>query len=334
MRILPFIILLLIFSSTSLHSQDVRRSASRINQQDELTEWVAQYPDLEASKKKGFLRKVEDLVLGKKPDFIVKPVGVCVDSEDKVWILSQETGLVLKIINNEIHSGLGKSFKKNIYYPSLVSLCKLPGKGVLFTDSYLNLLMLIDEDQGSSRIFNEQVALEQPTGVAYSKPTDQVWVIETRAHKISVFSSGGDYLKSIGGRGTEPGQFNFPTHLWIDHDGRAYVVDAMNFRVQIFSKEGEFISAFGKAGDATGSMARPKGIACDSKGNIYVADALFNTVQVFNDQGDFLYYFGSQGADKGQFWMPAGLFIDQKDRIYVSDSFNNRVQVFKLKEGG
>jgi len=84
---------------------------------------------------------------------------------------------------------------------------------------------------------------------------------ETGAHRISVLNRKGEIIKRTGSRGNGPGEFNFPTFIWIDKLGNAYVVDSMNFRIQIFNKNGEFVSAFGEIGDATGYFARPKGIA-------------------------------------------------------------------------
>ncbi len=317
------IILLLAFSSLPLFSQD---------EEGEIIRWVRQYPDENATKNQGFFQKLDVLVFGAKPVLMNKPVAVLTDGQDHSYILSQENGAILKISDKKTVSLSGKLSKSNYSFPSLVSMCLLPGKGLLFTDSYLNQAMLISEDEKKISSFTTSKGLDKPTGIAYSKPTDQVWIIETGSHKISVFDRSGVFIKSIGQRGTQTGEFNFPTHLWIDDKGTAYVVDAMNFRIQMFNEKGEFLSAFGKAGDTTGSFSRPKGIATDSHGNIYVADAIFSSIQIFNKEGEFLYHFGGRGSDKGLFWMPSGIFIDKKDYIYVSDSYNNRVQIFQLKK--
>lgn len=329
MRILTSVCFLFAFSAL-LNSQKNTGNISHVVSQDELVQWIAQYPDENASANRTFFQKVGDLILGPKPDLIIKPICSQSDDQDNIWMLSQGNGFVIKIADKKITSVAGEILKSNHYYPSLVALCFIPDEGMLFTDSHLNQAILISEDEERITKFNKQTKLEQPTGIAYSETMGQVWIIETGAHRISIFDADGSYIKSIGQRGSGFGEFNFPTHIWIDKEGLAYVVDAMNFRIQIFSETGEYISSFGKQGDASGCLARPKGIATDSKGHIYVADALFNTIQVFNIAGDFLYYFGSQGVGKGQFMMPAGVFVDHKDYIYVSDSFNNRIQVFQL----
>jgi len=140
----------------------------------------------------------------------------------------------------------------------------------------------------------------------------------------------GSILRTIGKRGTDPGQFNFPTELRL-HGQQLVVVDAMNFRVQVLDRSGKPLQAIGHAGEMNGSMFRPKGIGVDSEDDVYVVDGLFETVQVFNPAGQLLYYFGQSGTEAGDFQLPTGLFIDKNDRIFVVDSFNRRVQVFRYQ---
>ena len=237
------------------------------------------------------------------------------------------------MINNV---GNGPRFieKKNKNLASLVGICKFHDNEILFTDSYLNKIFLVDVQKKEFSVLNDSLKLNKVTGIAYCELTKQIWVLETDEHRIVILSEKGEIIKKIGSRGSTKGKFNYPTHIWIDKKGNAYVVDAMNFRVQVFNKEGEIISVFGSNGDATGYFASPKGIATDSYGHIYIADALFHVVQVFDIYGNFLYRFGSQGQDEGQFWMPSGIYIDENDKIYVADSYNSRVQIFQLITGG
>ena len=50
--------------------------------------------------------------------------------------------------------------------------------------------------------------------------------------RISVFTSKGDFLRSIGSKGTEPGQFDRPFGLAI-RSGVLYVCDYGNSRLQV-----------------------------------------------------------------------------------------------------
>ncbi len=296
--------------------------------------WVSQFPSTQKEQtQKGLFERIGKFVFGKKPTVLIKPVAVFAHNPEMFWVVDQKT-TSLALINQQKGSSLKLKSTNEEGVSALVDICELPGKGLLITDSRLNKIFLVPPGNKEATIFNNSLSLQQPTGIAYAKERDEIWVLETKAHRIAVLNSKGRLLKTIGSRGNAPGEFNFPTHIWIDRKGQVYIVDSMNFRVQIFNSEGKWISMFGQAGDGSGYFARPKGIATDSHGNIYVADALFHTVQIFNKEGQLLYFFGSQGRDKGQFWMPLGIFIDDKDYIYVTDSFNSRVQIFQLINNG
>ena len=318
-----------------VHAQDTIISNNASQKNISIIEWVSQYPALPGeSTDKKFKEKFVDFITGKGDRMALsKPVSVIAMDPDTFWILDQGSGQLFKIQN-----GVGEitHFKKNDFrnFPSLVEIISLPGDSLLFTDSYMNKIFVSSPGKKETKSLNDSLVLEQPTGIAYSPVTGEIWVVETKAHRISILDKNGQLIKQIGGRGNEPGKFNFPTSIWIDNTGRAYVIDALNFRIQVFSGDGDLISVFGEIGDATGYFARPRGIATDSHGNIYVSDALFNAVQIFDIAGNFLYTFGRQGREKGEFWMPAGIFIDPEDNIYVADSYNSRVQVFHLTKEG
>jgi DNA-binding beta-propeller fold protein YncE len=175
--------------------------------------------------------------------------------------------------------------------------------------------------------------LERPTGLAWAPRLGVLYVVDTLAHAIHAFDAKGVLVFTIGGRGTEGGRFNFPTHLAVTRTGELLVTDSLNFRVQILDEKGKFLGAFGHQGDGSGDFARPKGIAADADGVIYVADSLFDVVQLFDRDGRFLLALGSRGVDFGEFWMPAGIFVDEKSELYVCDTYNHRVQVFRITEG-
>ncbi|MBI5325580.1 MAG: 6-bladed beta-propeller [Ignavibacteriae bacterium] len=278
--------------------------------------------------KKSFIDKVIDFVAGEDIKSLIKPVNLIALDTDNIIVVDQgvqnpvlidkENG-VFKIIRNH-----------NIIYPSLVGICSGKHGKIYFTDSKNNKIYVVNKIGDNPVELNDSLELKQPTGIAYSVSNDELWISETGNHRLLVLDSDGKLKKIIGQRGVAPGEFNFPTYIWIDSDSSVYIVDALNFRIQILSFGGEVISIFGEEGNATGYIASPKGIATDSYGHIFLVDGIFNTIQVFDRKGNFLYYFGSQGKGDGQFWLPSGIYIDKYDRIYVADSYNSRIQIFQL----
>ncbi len=296
-------------------------------------EWVSEWPSLDGkNQKKKTKNTFQNIIFGKKKQELIRPVSLIYRNPDSYWILDQECKAIL-VVNNKKNKSPHFIRKKNYNLASLVGICNFHDD-FLFTDSYLNKIFLLNADKKECSVLNDSLKLDKPTGIAYSEVNNEIWVLETGAHRILVLNEKGDIIRTIGSRGTAKGEFNFPTHLWIDKKGNAYVVDAMNFRVQVFNNKYEVISVFGSNGDATGFFASPKGIATDSYGNIYIVDALFHAVQVFDIHGNFLYTFGSQGHETGEFWMPSGIYIDKKNMIYIADSYNSRIQEFQLITGG
>jgi sugar lactone lactonase YvrE len=309
---------------------DSAATRGHADQQNPSITWIGQFPPIgENNRKSNIANRFFDFLFGKRKPVLIRPFSVLAHHPDTIWVLDQGSKTIA-FVEKEASKITQLTRKKSAGFPSLVGICTTGDGEILFTDSQLNTIFFVTRDRKSPRVLNDSLSLQRPTGIAYSIKTNEVWVVETDAHRISVLNRKGELLKSVGRRGTAPGEFNFPTFIWIDRAGIVYVVDSMNFRVQIFKENGEIQSVFGESGDATGYFAMPKGIATDSQGHIYAVDALFHTVQVFDNQGIFLLNFGKQGRDKGEFWLPAGIYIDEADRIYVADSYNARIQVFQF----
>jgi DNA-binding beta-propeller fold protein YncE len=319
--------------NTNCQSQDTTKLKITRSLEKGKIQYVSQWPTVVGGNQKiTFKQKINDLIFGKKNLELKRPVAMVATNQNTYWILDQQNNAVFQV-NKESASIPRFIEKKNFNFASLVGMCNYHKNEFLFTDSYLNKIFLIRVEKKECVVLNDSLKLNKPTGIAYAPLHNEVWVVETGEHRLVVLNEKGEVIKKIGSRGNGKGEFNFPTHIWIDKQGYIYVVDAMNFRVQVFNSEGAVISIFGSNGDATGYFASPKGIATDSYGHIYIADALFHVVQVFDINGRFLETFGSQGQDAGQFWMPSGIYIDERDKIYVSDTYNSRIQIFQLTAG-
>lgn len=170
--------------------------------------------------------------------------------------------------------------------------------------------------------------LVRPVGVAVVEERGELWVTDSKKHTIEVFDLQAQHLRTIGGPGTDPGQFNFPTHLATDKQGLIYVADTFNFRLQILDADGNVVRHWGKNCDSFGCFSRAKGISVDPDGNIYVVDAAFNNVQMFSPDGDLLMFFGGVGNGPGELWLPSGVHVDEKGQIFVVSQYNWRVNTY------
>jgi DNA-binding beta-propeller fold protein YncE len=207
--------------------------------------------------------------------------------------------------------------------------------GTLFvTDSAGAVLAFAGDGRFRFAIRNAGGApLGRPTGIAWSVASKLLFVADTTAHRIDVFTADGAFVRSFGRRGAGDGELNFPTHLFRSAAGELFVTDALNFRVQVFREDGTFLRAFGRHGDGSGDLASPKGIAVDRNGTAYLVDALFDAVQLFSPDGAFLLTVGRRGSGLGELWLPSGAFLDGRGRLYVCDTYNHRVLVYRVEEG-
>ena len=64
--------------------------------------------------------------------------------------------------------------------------------------------------------------------------SNRVYVSELSIHRVSVFTSAGQFVTSFGSVGNGPGQFDYPRGLAVDGSGVVYVCDGWNHRVQLF----------------------------------------------------------------------------------------------------
>ncbi|MBY0589129.1 SMP-30/gluconolactonase/LRE family protein [bacterium] len=74
-----------------------------------------------------------------------------------------------------------------------------------------------------------------PIGIVVDRH-DQIWVSATNSF-VQQFDQDGKFLRRLGGKGTQPGQFHLPHGVAFDSQGCLYVADTMNARIQKFRVE-------------------------------------------------------------------------------------------------
>src|SRR3954453_50998 len=150
-----------------------------------------------------------------------------------------------------------------------------------------------------------------PTRLAIDS-SDNLYVEEYENGRISVFSPGGTFLRSMGSEGSGAGQLSAPFGTTIGPNGHVYVVDQNNSRVNEFTPDGSFIKAWGydvdpsggsgnlevcttatgcqtgSQGSAAGQLSEPSGIGADSAGNLFVGEQDSSRVDEFTPAGEFV----------------------------------------------
>ena len=156
--------------------------------------------------------------------------------------------------------------------------------------------------------------LSYPWGVTLNNK--QVYVADSGSNRISVFTLEGQLIRTIGSRGSGPGQFNWPTAVAISPDGDMYIADNNNHRVQVLSPDGVFQREFGK-----GQLNSPRDILISADGLVLLADTCNNRVIIFNITGQLIHSV-QVGPD------PSGLAINHNGDLLVTLFSSKQVAVF------
>ena len=171
--------------------------------------------------------------------------------------------------------------------------------------------------------FGEQI-LKNPWGVAVNEQ-DEIVVSDVGNHKIHLFKSDGTHVKSFGGFGAQPGEFNRPAGIAF-HVDNIIIAEQHNNRVQEVSKQGQYLSHYGEEGSLDRQLNRPCGLSIDSDDNILVADSDNKLIKIFSAGGQFLSKIGNEGYFSEPFHC-----IQHDNYLIVSDSRDHCVKLFDRK---
>lgn len=184
--------------------------------------------------------------------------------------------------------------------------------------------------------------MNRPLGMALDAQGN-LYVAEEYGHRISVFNSAGQYVRSIGTQGTNEGgiRFNRPNSVALNSAGDLVVADTWNFRISQIANNGETLrTQWGQAGtfgfdapmEPSDAFWGPRDVHVDSRGRVYVSDTGNKRVRVYDLSSgvpSYLYDIGSGGSGLGQLDEPSGLAIHPEDgRVFVADTWNRRVSIF------
>lgn len=179
----------------------------------------------------------------------------------------------------------------------------------------------------------------EPRALSISR-NGQIYVADTRNHRIQSFDVKNEFLWTLGEQGEEPAFFKEPNDVQIDDEtGRLYVMDTWNGRVQVFSATGELSQlfptegAFGPRGiavgrvpigqETNGSLTLPATPELSAK-TVFVADTGRKLIQVYSSEGKRASEFGQHGDAAQKLAEPVDLEVTPLG-LAVTDARNQRV---------
>jgi DNA-binding beta-propeller fold protein YncE len=170
----------------------------------------------------------------------------------------------------------------------------------------------------------------------FNRPTDIAWDAEGNGYisdgygnsRVAKIDKDGNWLKTWGKRGTEPGDFHTPHSIATDAKGNVYVGDRENNRIQVFNGEGEFLKQWTNVG-------APWAICITPGPNqvLYSSDSRPGRIYKMDLNGNILGVFGKAGKRPGQFGWIHQMACPDENTLYVAELLNWRVQKLTLRTG-
>ncbi|SRR5216683_2844638 len=166
--------------------------------------------------------------------------------------------------------------------------------------------------------------------------------------RIAKADKDGNWLKSWGEPGNQPGQLNTPHSIAVDAQNNVYVADRGNRRIQVFSTDGKLLRQFTinvlappdarpaiGAASTSGTMApgAPWTLCITPGPNqvLYTSDAFPGRIYKLSLDGKLLGMFGKSGKQLGQFGWIHAIACPSENELYVAELLNWRVQKIILE---
>jgi streptogramin lyase len=168
------------------------------------------------------------------------------------------------------------------------------------------------------------ISLPLPWGIAVEG--GHVFISFEIENVVKEYTESGEYIKTIGSKGSGEGQFESPKGLAVK-EGGLFVADAGNDRVDECSIEtGSCHTAIdlARAGSGDRHVLSPSALALEASGDIWVADESGNRAVRFSSQGDYIDQYGTGAPAGKQATGPRGIALSPEGGLAIA-SFENPV---------
>jgi DNA-binding beta-propeller fold protein YncE len=332
-----------------------------------------QPPEIRFTSVLNFLKLPPDLYLG-------EAAGVSVNSKGHVFVFSRgnTTGPAYGASGAQLleFGSDGKFLREighNLYAWSFAHTVKIDKQdNIWVTDKGSDMVIKFDPDGRVLMVFGrKQEASDEgteplkhvkpplpPVDGLFRQVTDVAWDANGNTYisdgyvnsRVAKVDKDGNWIKSWGAPGDQPGQFNVPHSIDVDAAGNIYVADRGNRRIQVFDGDGKFLRqmtidvpapsdarpAIGNRPTVTTGTMSPGApwticITPGPKQVLYTSDAFPGRIYKLSLDGKVLGMFGKAGKQLGQFGWIHEIACPSENELYVSEILNWRVQKLVLE---
>ena len=142
--------------------------------------------------------------------------------------------------------------------------------------------------------------------------------------RVLKFDKDGRFIKSWGGKGKEPGQFDVAHGITFDSKGLLWVMDRENQRIEVFDTNGTFVRE-----------QKYKGLPCSvafGRDEAFMVNGFAGQLLRLDLSGKVLAAVGKPGTASGEFGEAHFIAISPRGDLYVADSVNGMLMKFVKKK--
>jgi hypothetical protein len=183
-----------------------------------------------------------------------------------------------------------------------------------------------------------------PQPYLFDRPTDVAWDAAGNIFisdgygnsRVVKYDKDGRFLKSIGTKGSAPGQLNLPHTIAADAKGNIYVGDRSNSRIQVFDNDLEFKAVYDNVGAPWAVCITPGPhqylYSSNSNPDNNNAQTMAVTGEIYKMEldGTILGKFGKAGKQPGEFSTVHEIDCRNENELLVSEITGWRVQKLLL----
>ena len=222
-------------------------------------------------------------------DLFAFPHAIILDNDDNVWLVERNNCHIMKINKDgQLLQTIGeKGYRSDT--------------GADNTDFSSN---------GGTLVTHGGDPFNLPAGIAING-NGEIFIADGYANaRVHKFDSSGSLMKSWGGPGSGPGEFNLPHGCWIDKDGRLLIADRENDRIQAFTQDGEYITSL------LSKLIGPAVMFVDDENTVYCAEHNGGLISIMNLEGEMLAQWGSMTHRSCH-----GIWVDSNKDLYVVEPY-------------
>ena len=157
-----------------------------------------------------------------------------------------------------------------------------------------------------------------------------LFVVDSRNNRIQLFTPKGTFLKSVGGFGFDPDQFDLPVDIWVKSILNIYVSDYNNRRLQRYDRQMNYLAQLRSNPDWPEEFQFGEVLSCalNSQNDLFILDHQEEKVVKLNRDGQPERFFGTYESGAGELEEAVQLDIFRNRYLLISDVGLKAVMVY------